>query len=318
MTSVEHHPYRHPWLGVEVRHLATLIAVARTQSFRQAAAELGYVQSAVSQQIAALERVVGTRLVERRRGHRVVSLTPAGELLLERSVGIIGQLRAARIDLSVTDDCHGTVVRLAVACDAAQSVLARLLLHVTQELPGIRLRVTEMSDEQDLVAQLERGAADLAIGAAPAATGLAAATLLHDPFVVLVAPGSRLAAQGSALSLSDLVDERLIIPASAFSDAQLATVGLRLERAVRVPMAAAVPPLVAGGLGVGLVPRSVAMDAESDLIALSTAGLVAPRHVVLCWHPRRKRTALLESFSSAALGAFQDDVDVAAPLPLAA
>jgi DNA-binding transcriptional LysR family regulator len=317
MTAVEHHPYRHPWLGVEVRHLATLIAVARTQSFRQAAAELGYVQSAVSQQIAALERVVGTRLVDRRRGHRVVSLTPAGELLLERSVGIIGQLRAARIDLSVTDDSHGAVVRLAVACDAAQSVLARLLPHVTQELPAIRLHVTETSDERDLVSQLECGTADLAVGAAPAAAGLASATLLHDPFVVLVAQGSPLAAKGSALSLADLADERLIIPASAFSHAQLGTAGLRLERAVRVPMAAAVSPLVAGGLGVGLVPRSAAVDAESDVISLSTAGLIAPRHVVLCWHPRRKRTALLESFSRAALSAFQDE-DVAPALPLAA
>jgi DNA-binding transcriptional LysR family regulator len=71
------------------------------------------VQSAVSQQISALEQVVGTRLVDRRRGHRVVTLTLAGEMLLGRSTGIIGQLRATRADISVADGEDAVIVRLA-------------------------------------------------------------------------------------------------------------------------------------------------------------------------------------------------------------
>ena len=71
-----------PWLGVEVRHLAALRAVAEEGTFGAAALKLGYAQSAISQQIAALERHVGRRLFDRPGGSRPVVLTRAGELLL--------------------------------------------------------------------------------------------------------------------------------------------------------------------------------------------------------------------------------------------
>src|ERR687885_400028 len=61
------------WAGLELRHLLALDAVAREGSFGRAAVSLGYTQSAISQQIAALERIVGERLLERQGG-------PAGTL----------------------------------------------------------------------------------------------------------------------------------------------------------------------------------------------------------------------------------------------
>src|SRR2546423_12030286 len=68
------------WLGLELRHLIALKAIAEHGTFGRAAKHLGYTQSAISQQIATLERIVGQRLIERPGGPRPVSLTEAGEL----------------------------------------------------------------------------------------------------------------------------------------------------------------------------------------------------------------------------------------------
>ena len=88
------------WAGVELRHLVALDAVAREGSFRRAAERLGYVQSAISHQIAALESLVGQRLIDRSRGTRPLMLTPAGEVLLSHATAVIGEMRAAQADLN--------------------------------------------------------------------------------------------------------------------------------------------------------------------------------------------------------------------------
>src|ERR1041385_3743583 len=87
------------WLGIELRHFLALEAVARERSFAKAAASLGYTQSAVSQQIASLERIVGQRLVERPGGPKPVSLTEAGRLLLTHADAIAAPGAPAQADL---------------------------------------------------------------------------------------------------------------------------------------------------------------------------------------------------------------------------
>src|SRR5919206_1679384 len=102
------------WLGIELRHLIALDAVAREGSFGRAATSLGYTQSAVSQQIAALERIVGARLVERPGGPRPVSLTEAGELLLRHSEAIAARLAAAQADPGAPPRGGGGVLRVGI------------------------------------------------------------------------------------------------------------------------------------------------------------------------------------------------------------
>ena len=111
------------WLGVELRHLLALQAVAEEGSFGRAAQSLGYTQSAISQQIAALERIVGQRLIDRPGGPRPVTLTDAGTLLLTHARAINARLAAAQADL----DSFGNGDSGPLSVGTYQSVGARVL-----------------------------------------------------------------------------------------------------------------------------------------------------------------------------------------------
>src|SRR4051795_10049645 len=87
-------------LGIELRHLVALQAIAEHGSFGRAAKALGYTQSAISQQVAALERAVGGRVIEGPGGPKPVTLTEAGELLLRHAEAIVARLKAAQADLA--------------------------------------------------------------------------------------------------------------------------------------------------------------------------------------------------------------------------
>src|SRR4051794_18883960 len=120
------------WLGVELRHLAALQALAAEGSFGRAAVRLGYTQSAVSQQIATLERIVGEKLVERPGGPRPISLTEAGALLLRHAESIVARLQAAQADLQALRSGEAGTLRVGTF----QSVGARVLPEVVRRVTG--------------------------------------------------------------------------------------------------------------------------------------------------------------------------------------
>ena len=111
------------WLGLDLRHLIALKAIADEGSFGKAAEKLGYTQSAISQQIAALERIVGLRLIERPGGPRPISLTEAGQILLRHADAIQARLLAAKADMSALE--AGDAGRLRVG--TFQSVGAKII-----------------------------------------------------------------------------------------------------------------------------------------------------------------------------------------------
>src|SRR3954467_12551190 len=111
------------WPGLELRHLVALQVLAREGSFAAAAEALGYTQSAISQQIAALERTAGLRLVERPGGRRRIWLTEAGQALLRHADAIVAQVHAAAADVEALGEGRAGQLRVGTY----QSVSARIL-----------------------------------------------------------------------------------------------------------------------------------------------------------------------------------------------
>src|SRR4051812_25965997 len=145
---------------LDVRRMKVLREVARQGSFSAAAEALSYTQSAVSQQIAALEQEAGTQLLER--GPRGVRLTDSGRALVEHSEAIFARLAAAEAEL---DDIAGLRAgRLRIASfSSAGATLAPLAVGTFRgRHPGIRLELAQ-ADEEDSIPMLRAGELDLAL-----------------------------------------------------------------------------------------------------------------------------------------------------------
>ena len=116
--------------GLDVRHLRALLAVVEHGTFASAAEALGFTQSAVSQQIASLERLVGERLFDRPGGPKPVTLTAAGRMVLRHAERIIEQVAVFERDLN--GHKSGTVGRIEVG--VFQSVAVKVLPAVVGRL----------------------------------------------------------------------------------------------------------------------------------------------------------------------------------------
>src|ERR671922_804824 len=109
----------------------------------RAARRLGYTQSAVSQQIAQLEKVVGAKLAERPGGPRAVSPTDAGRLLLRHADAIVARLAAAQADMAALQAGEAGPLRVGILQSVGARLLPGLLLRFKQEFPRVSVQVVE-------------------------------------------------------------------------------------------------------------------------------------------------------------------------------
>ena len=135
--------YQAAWSGLEIRHLQALVAVVDTGTFSAAAEQLGYTQSAVSQQVATLERIVGTPLFERPGGPRPVRLTTAGEILLTHARAVLARISSAATDLRALASGEQGELRVGTLPSVGTKILPRLLRTFRAEWPGIQIVLRE-------------------------------------------------------------------------------------------------------------------------------------------------------------------------------
>ena len=147
-----------PWLGVEIRHLSAFDAVASERSFSRAARKLGYTQSAISGQIAALERAVGKRLLDRGVGQTEAVPTPAGNLLLDHARTISARLHAAQADLAAIRDGRRETLRVGIYQSVGATFLPDVIERLRREAPDVRLDFHEAGNERRLAELVDAGA----------------------------------------------------------------------------------------------------------------------------------------------------------------
>ena len=199
---------------MEVRDLRALLAVVRCGSFTGAARELGFTQSAVSQQVAALEAELGQQLVER----RPVRATPAGRRLAEHAAHVLLRLDVAQSELARYRH-QPAEVNVALSPLAAPQLLAASLRAVRAAYPELRVTVSSLVASA-AVSAVASGSVDAALVdgiVGPneplhlADTGLLTSTWLgQEPLVVALQAGHPLAGQGR-LSLGSLIDAPWVI-----------------------------------------------------------------------------------------------------------
>jgi DNA-binding transcriptional LysR family regulator len=290
------------WLiksGLGLRELRAVLAVAELGSFRQAAAELGYTQSALSHQVAAIETALGVPLFHRPGGRAQVRLTPAGEAACRRARRVLSEVEAVAADAEEAERGESVRLRVGVSQTAAAEIMPAALHAFRGEYPGVEVVLSE-ADETDEVGcrdALRKGDLDLAIfhNAEPDEF-VEAVPLLDDPWVILTRRDSAIAElERPGFDVLDGLD---VVAWSHRWRAQLELEEAWERRGVapkivyRTDDNLALQRLVAAGLGHACIGRLAARRAvDPALTWLSPREPLGKREIALCYPRRRQMTA---------------------------
>jgi DNA-binding transcriptional LysR family regulator len=276
--------------------------VAERGTLTSAAAALGYTQSAVSRQIAALERAAGATLLERR--HDGVRLTPAGRIVVRRAATVVDQVDATTRELAGLPDEHGTV-RLGWFTSAGAGLLPRALATLHRTHPAITVFSREGSTPA-LVRALRAGTLDLALLASTppfrppdAETPPLEVHTLTERSLLLAVPATHPLARGAFIDIADLHGQRWIASANSGDD-RLLGVWPGLDERPEIAHTArdwlAKLHLVAAGCGLTTVPAVLASAVPAGVRVLPVrGGPQEQRRLLLAWlrHPLPEPAARL-------------------------
>ena len=280
---------------LNVNRLRILIEVATRGSFSAAADALSYTQSAVSQQVAALEAETGVTLLERL--PRGVRLTPAGEVLLNYAEGIIARLHAAEAEMAAIAGLRGGQLRMASFPTAGATLMPLAIAIFRAQHPEVELTLAE-GEPEEIAPRLSAGEFDIALlfefeGTSESlGPDLSRVPLFEDP-MFLALPADHALARRRTLRLENLRAEAWIQTSASSPCAQ---------HVVRSCHAAGFEPivsfesddyqtvqgLVAAGVGVALIPK-LALSGARDDIAIRALSPHSPVREVIAATPEGTR-----------------------------
>ncbi|HWC21627.1 MAG TPA: LysR family transcriptional regulator [Flexivirga sp.] len=289
---------------LDVRRLALLAEVAGEGSISAAAKAAGYTPSAVSQQIAKLEREAGQPLLERHA--RGISLTDGGRALVGRAGRIANEIRAARAELDEIAGLRSGSVRLGSFPTASASLLPLAVKGFGLQHPDITVSVRSAL-RAELLEMLHVRDVELALlwdydWDRIEDSSLELLPLIDDPTALLVSAGHRLADR-SAVPLEELAREQWVTRAD---DHPLGDVLRRVTaRAGAEPQITfeahdyhEVQAMVAVGLGVALAPRTALTNLREDVRVIDVSPGAPVRRIMLARLADRRLTPAEEGMRS--------------------
>jgi DNA-binding transcriptional LysR family regulator len=285
--GTEDRPSRKPArpIGLQVKHLEALMAIAVEGSFGGAARRLGYTQSAVSQQIAALERLVGQRLVERSKTAESPRLTPTGRLLLTHAETIMSVVYAAEADLVAAR--RAPCLRLGALRSLAGLLFPPALKRFRDAFPNEDIEFLERASSDELLELVEGGAIDAAFAVPPQNGWFDVQPVLVQHYVAAVPAEWDIARLGEPLSLRQLRELPLV---GGGREALLQDAELQARRLPELEVATLLA-FVRAGVGIALVPELAFDTGDESIVALPVAAPIAPQQIALVTH-RQRRTQL--------------------------
>lgn len=253
-------------MSINFRQLEVFRAVAETKSFTRASHALFISQSTVSQHIRELEESLNIKLFNRNR--RKVSLTPAGENLLEHGRNIFQLLEDAEMAARTVKDPYCGKLSFGCASTTLLYHLPNILMEYTRRYPNVELNITG-GTIQDVALQMWSGTLDLALVVAPLNSPALEKIVLFEESFVIVVPASHPLSKKRTLLARELAAERFILHKQGQNTRKLIDRYLFRERitprvAIELAETEAIKAMVARGLGISLLPESAFQNTRRD------------------------------------------------------
>ncbi|HLM85516.1 MAG TPA: LysR family transcriptional regulator [Solirubrobacteraceae bacterium] len=271
---------------LNVARLRVLKEVAYRGSLSAAADAMSYTQSAISQQIAALEGETGMALLERH--PRGVSLTAAGQTLVGHAEGILARLEAAEASLAAIAGLHGGRLRVASFSTAGATLMPLAIAAFRSAYPQVELTLAE-GEPEEIVLRLRAGELDLALlfefaDESALQEGLTRTELLADP-MYLALPRAHPLASRADVRLSDLAAEAWVqtsrsSPCARHVVRSCHEAGFEPNVAFESDDYQTVQGLVAAGVGVALIPELALSVVRDDIVVRALSPAPPLRHVI--------------------------------------
>jgi DNA-binding transcriptional LysR family regulator len=290
---------------MEFRHLRTIDAVARHRSFTKAAEELFLAQSAISQQISRLEAEIGIQIF--RRSSRSVELTEEGKVILEHARRVLAEVDDMQGEMEALTGVMRGTVRIGGIYPFGPYDLYGVLADYHEQYPGVSIHMVE--DTQDaMLAMLRSDELDCAFASVdPDTIGseFAGTLLWEEEFVVIASPDHEFAAR-TDVTWEDVIEQDLIAyrENSALRRRFETTIGRRgmePHNAFVCTEMSAVRALAATGLGIAVLPRSIAELPGPDVVLRPFRPDPVTWPVALVWRSDRRHPPAAKAFLALAL-----------------